>query len=142
MTDNIKKQLNSYQNLKEEYMELQGELQQLEAYIPGANLDGMPKAPGVGNPVERAALKHMALMDKCQAKLDDIATSLTWIEDMIEGLETVERRIARLHYIDGLKWEDVCVKINYSWRQTHRIHGRLLDKLATAEIERRQGKNE
>lgn len=136
----IKNQLNSYQDLRAEHRELQDELRQLEITLgapPGANFDGMPRSPGISNPVERAALKHLALLEKCEAKLDKLAAAQAKIEDMIEGLEPIERRLARLHYIEGLKWEDVCEKINYSWRQTHRIHGRMIDRLVAAELERR-----
>lgn len=139
----IKKQLNSYQDLRAEYQELRDELRELEITLgapPGSNWDGMPRSPGISNPVERAALKHLALLEKCEAKLDKLAAALEMIEDMIEGLEPIERRLARFHYIDGLKWEDVCDKINYSWSQTHRIHARLLDRLVAAELERRNAK--
>lgn len=137
----IKKQLNSYKDLHAEHRELQEELRQLEITLgapPGSNWDGMPRSPGVSNPVERAALKHLALVEKCQAKLDQLAAALERVEDMIGLLEEpIERRLARLHYIDGLRWEDVCEKINYSWSQTHRIHSRVLDRLVAAELERR-----
>jgi DNA-directed RNA polymerase specialized sigma24 family protein len=137
----IKRQLNSYTDLRAEHRELLEELAQMEITLgapSGPNLDGMPRSPGVSNPVERAAVKHLALIEKCKAKLDQLAAALGQIEDLIEGLEPIERRLARAHYIDGLKWEDVCEKINYSWRQTHRIHGRMLDKLVAAELERRK----
>lgn len=134
----IKKQLNDYQDLRAEHQELLDELQQMESLIAGPNLDGMPRSPGVSNPTERAALNHLTLVAKCEAKLKDIASALERIEDLIDDLEPIERRVARLHYVEGLKWEDVCEKINYSWRQTHRIHGRLLDKLVKAEMEKRE----
>jgi hypothetical protein len=35
----------------------------------------------------------------------------------------------RHRYLEGLTWEKVCVEMNYSWRQTHNIHARALDKL-------------
>jgi hypothetical protein len=37
--------------------------------------------------------------------------------------------LIRLYYIDGLTWEKVCVDINYSWRQTHRLHSEALKKI-------------
>ncbi len=142
----IKKQLNSYRDLRAEYLELRDELQQLETTLgapPGSNWDGMPRSPGVSNPVERAALKHMALVEKCEAKQDKLAVALERIESLIDGLEEpIERRLARLHYIDGLKWEGVCEKINYSWSQTHRIHGRMLDRLVAAELEKIRGQRD
>ena len=37
-----------------------------------------------------------------------------------------EREVLRLRYIRGLKWEEVAVKMNYSWKWIHKIHGRAL----------------
>ena len=53
---------------------------------------------------------------------------------MLENLEPTERKLARFRYIDGLTWEEVCDVMAYSWRQTHRIHGRMLDKLADRQM--------
>ena len=136
----IKRKLNSYRDLCAEHRQLSEELARLEAlmYSPsGPNLDGQPRGSGVSNPVERMSLKHIELERRYRAQLDRLAAGQVQIEDMIEGLEPTERRLARFRYIDGLGWEDVCDKINYSWRQTHRIHSALLDKLVAAEIERR-----
>ena len=41
------------------------------------------------------------------------------------GLES----ILRLHYINGMSWEKVAVKMNYSYRHTTRLHGIALQKL-------------
>lgn len=139
----IKKQLNSYRDLSAEHQQLLDELQQLEALLgapSGPSLDGMPRASGVSNPVERKAFKHIELEQRYRAQLEKLAAAQAGIEDMIEGLEPTERRLARFRYIDGLSWENVCDKMNYSWRQTHRIHGRMLDKLVAAELERRNAK--
>lgn len=135
----IKKRLNSYRELNAERRQILDELNRLEALMSspsGPNLDGMPRSPGVGNPVERMVIKHITLQEKYRAQLVELTTAQELIEGMIEGLEPVERRLARFRYIDGLTWEDVCEKLCYSWRQTHRIHGRMLDKLVTAEIDR------
>lgn len=136
----IKKRLNSYRDLRAEHQQIRDELQQLEGVIgspSGPNLDGMPRSPGVSNPVERLTIKHIGLEQRYRAQLDGLIAGQAEIEDLIEGLEPTERRLARFRYIDGLSWEKVCDKMNYSWRQTHRIHGRMLDRLVAAEIERR-----
>ena len=96
----------------------------------GPNLDGMPRSPGFGNPVERMVTKHIDLEERYIAQIDDLVKRQTEIEKMIESLEPTERRLARFRYIDGLTWETVCDKMCYSWKQTHRIHSRMLDKLA------------
>lgn len=137
----IKKRLNCYGDLRAELLQLQDELKQLEARMSspsGSNWDGMPKSPGVGNPVERMVIKHITLQERYQAKIAKLIEQQTDIEDLIETLEPTERRLARFRYIDGMTWEAVCIEMCYSWRQTHRIHGRMLDKLVDVELKRRE----
>lgn len=136
----IKRQLNSYRDLKAEQLQLQEELKRLELLLgspTGSNMDGMPRSSSEpSSPVERIAIKHMTLEEKYQTKLEQLASAQIEIEEMIEKLEPTERRLARYRYIEGLTWEEVCVCMNYSWRQSHRIHGKMLDRLTTAELER------
>lgn len=141
----IKERLNSYRELKAEHKQLVGELRLLEEIMDGPsspNMDGMPRSPGVSNPVERMVTKYIMLEERYRAQLDKLVGQQVAIEDMIEQLESTERRLARFRYIDGLTWENVCERMCYSWRQTHRIHGRILDKLVDAEIERRSKEGE
>lgn len=136
----IKRKLNSYRDLSAEHRQLSDELERLEAVMgspSGPNLDGMPRSPGISNPVERMTFKHIELEQRYREQLDKLAAGQAEIEDMIEGLEPTERRLARFRYIDGLAWETVCEKMNYSWRQTHRIHSGMLDKLVAAELKKR-----
>lgn len=137
----IKKQLNSYRDLRAEHQQLLEELKHLEALMAspaGPNTDGMPRRPGVSDPVQNMAIKLVTLKERYQAQLDDLVRALLVIEGMIEGLEPIERMLARARYIDGLEWVDVCERICYEWAQTHRIHGRLLNKLVDAELEKRK----
>lgn len=48
----------------------------------------------------------------------------------IEKLPQREACLIRLRYIESLSWERICVEMNYSWRQIHRIHGDALKMLA------------
>ena len=136
----IKRQLNSHRELEAERRQLEDELKRLEVLMnspSGSNWDGMPRSPGTSNPVERMAVKHLTLVDRYQAKLVDLVKAQETIENLIEVLEPTERCLARFRYIDGMRWETVCEMICYSWMQTHRIHGRLLDKLVDAEMAKR-----
>lgn len=67
-----------------------------------------------------------ALYDKKREKLTE---ELLHIEQVIEALEPTERTLMRLRYIEGLSWQAICTRINYSWQQTHRIHARALIKI-------------
>lgn len=130
--DELKKHLHSYRDLKAEYDQIAQELEKVEAIMAAprtANLDGMPRSPGAGDPVLGVVSQHIALQERYRFQLVKLAASQALIEDIIESLEPGERKLMRCRYIDGLTWGEVCVAIGYSWRQTHYIHGRILDKL-------------
>jgi DNA-directed RNA polymerase specialized sigma24 family protein len=100
----------------------------------GQNLDGMPHGTGTGDPVGNIAAEALDLQARYRAKLNEMNRAQIEIENMLDNLDPVERVLARYRYIDCLTWEAVCVRVNYSWRQVHRIHGQILDKLAAAEM--------
>lgn len=83
-----------------------------------------------GSKLERAVEE----LDKWENEiLDDIhALVLTKmeVERTIEKLvKPQEREVLELHYLQGLRWEEVCVKMHYSWRYTMKIHARALRNL-------------
>ena len=130
--DELKKQLHSYRALKAEYDHIAVELEKVESVMAspkGTNWDGMPRSPGAGDPILGMVSQHLALQERYRFQLVKLAAAQALIEDMIESLEPAERKLMRCRYIDGLTWEEVCVAVGYSWRQTHNIHGRILDKI-------------
>lgn len=130
----LKHLLHSYRDLLAEYEQIKDELAKVEAFMEAprtSNLDGMPRSPGGGDPILGVVSHHIALQERYRAQLHRLAAAQAAIENMIEGLEPGERRLMRCRYIDGMTWEEVCVRIGYSWRQTHNIHAKILDKLAT-----------
>lgn len=128
-----KAQLRSYRHLKLEKDNLDRSIKELEAviYSPrAAQIDGQPHGgSSPGSVVERAALKHAELLERYQRKAAELADAMLIIEEAIEELSPTERTLMRLYYIDGHTWEVVCCKMNYSWRQVHRIHGKAIEKL-------------
>jgi DNA-directed RNA polymerase specialized sigma24 family protein len=134
----LKKTLYGYRALHTEYHHIVAEMARLESLMEsprGANLDGMPHSPGAGDPISGVVAQHVELVERYSLQLARLASAQLAIEKMIDGLEPLERTLMRLRYIDGLEWESVCVAMNYSWRQTHRMHARILDKLADPEPE-------
>lgn len=129
-----KERLRNYQNIKKEREQLRHQLEEIEAslYYPKIQqLTDMPAGggPKEGNPQEDMMLHHIELQERYRAKLEELAAEQLAIEEAIESLDETERMLLRYRYIDGLKWEEVCVKIGYSWTQTHEHHGRALQKL-------------
>lgn len=103
-----KEQLRNYRNIKDEYSQIEKRLRSLES---------RPKS-------DEDILRP--LREFYSEKLEALATVQLEIERAIETLDYTERKLVRLRYIDGLEWHQVCVAINYSWQQTHRIHARIL----------------
>ncbi len=134
--DQVKQRLNSYQHVRMERRQLLERIIRLETRLtsPGAqNLDGMPHGSGNGDALANGIARLSELRDLYREKEIELAQAQIDIEHLIEHLEPIERVVARYRYIDGLHWEQICVKINYSWRQTHRIHSDMIDKLAEME---------
>ena len=128
----VKRKLYRYLDLKRERDQIAEELETLqgEATSPKSpNLDGMPRASGYGDAMVGKVSEIINLREKYERKRDEISAAMLAIEDTIEGLEPVERTLLRYRYICGMTWENVCVAMNYSWRQTHNIHAKALDKL-------------
>lgn len=129
----VKKQLSGYMDIKKEYNQILEKLKDIEAIMtsPRAQkLDGMPRGGSGGDPMSALVAQHIALEEQYREQLWKLAAAQSAVEDMIESLESKERKLLRHRYIDGLTWERVCVAMSYSWRQTHEIHAKALDKLA------------
>jgi DNA-directed RNA polymerase specialized sigma subunit len=131
--EQVKRRLNSYRHVQIERRQLLDRIIRLETRLtsPGAqNLDGMPHGSGNGDALANGVARLSDLRDLYREKEIELTQSLIDIEHLIANLEPVERVIARYRYIEGMHWEQICVKINYSWRQTHRIHSDMIDRLA------------
>lgn len=132
-----KEQLKAYRELKKERDDLGRRITELEweMYGPRAQcLDGMPRGgPGENYIQEERMDTKGALLKVYREKEAELDAKLLTIEKAIAKLEPRERRLVRLHYIDGLTWEQVAVEMDYSWRQVHRIHGDALEKLKEEE---------
>ena len=49
--------------------------------------------------------------------------------NLIQRLQGVERRLMELRYISGFKWEEIAIEMNYTYRHTTRLHGKILKKI-------------
>ena len=132
----VKRRLYRYLDLKRERDQIAEELKTAEdtATSPSSpNLDGMPRASRYGDTMVGRVSEIINLRELYERKRNEISEAMLAIENAIEGLEPVERTLLRYRYIYGMTWEQVSVAMNYSWRQTHKIHARALDKLAMQE---------
>lgn len=131
-----KERLRHYRDIKKESEQLRQSLEEIETvlfYPKTQRLTGMPSNPSEENYMEDLAIRHIGLQALYKDKLAELEAEQIAIEKAIDALDPMARMLLRYRYISGLSWEEVCVKMNYSWRQTHRLHGEALNKLRELE---------
>lgn len=131
-SNEVKKEyLKSYQKAVRREQEILDEIQQLrmDKMFPSVVNDGMPKGSKQSD-LSEYVVKLDNLIEKLKQErfekiklMDDILYSISLLED------EDEKSVLRMRYIKGVQWEDICVAIKYSWRQTHRIHSNALKNL-------------
>lgn len=128
-----KEELKQYLHIKREREQIASILAEMEATMAAPatqKLTGMPRNPsGAKSSVETMVERHTALLEQYREKLEQLDEAQAKIEAAIETLDSVERTLMRHKYIEGMKWEEVCVAMSYSWRRVHQIHATALQKL-------------
>ena len=126
-----KDELKEFKSIKIEVEQLKDKIVYLEELKTSVRSQVISGMPGGGQKMDIPTLlakieeSQIELIQK-QSKLVDIMES---IEHTIDGLEdSTERIILRARYLECKKWEQICVELNYSWRQIHRLHSNILKK--------------
>ena len=130
LTENEKKKeyLKSYQRSAKREQDILEEIRKLrmDKMFPSVVNDGMPKGSSQSDLSGYAATLD-GLIEKLKKERLEKIQHLRNIEDQIGKMQDEdEKRVLRLRYIKGLKWEEVAVEMGYSWKQTHRIHSQAL----------------
>ncbi len=128
-----KEDLKKYVPLKKEAEELRLQAEHLEDDIISLRSvvnDGMPKGSAVSDKIGSMVARVEELREEYLNKYDLALCELYKIERLIESLDDItERRLIRKRYIQGMRWEDICIDLNYSWQHIHRIHSKILIKI-------------
>ena len=136
LTENEKKKefLMSYQKEKRRVRRLEEQLEELRRnkMSPSVTNDGMPHG------TDKKDLSDYAV------KVDEIEQELVAarycricafqeVQKRIEAMEDErEKDLLTYRYLKGLKWEEICVRMDYKWRQVHRIHAMAIKNLKMA----------
>lgn len=123
--------LKQYRALVAEAADLSDQIRQLRSQAESRKWpDGLPHSNYAADRTATIVAKIADLCEELDHKQIDLLTGQIEIERAIETLEPRERHLMRLRYIRGMRWEEICVELNYSWRQTHYIHRDALQKIA------------
>lgn len=133
MTENEKKKefLMSYQKEKRRVRRLEEQLEELRQnkMSPSVTNDGMPHG------TDKKDLSDYAVkVDEIEQELVAARYSrICAFQDVQKRIETMEdereKDLLTYRYLRGLKWEEVAVRMGYSWQHTHKVHSRALENL-------------
>lgn len=98
----------------------------LNRICPSVINDGMPHSSSQNDLSGYAALLEQEEKRYLKYRYQRIVKCKE-ITDRIERLSSEdEKDVLMCRYIKLLKWEDIAVKMGYSWQYTHKIHARAL----------------
>lgn len=127
-----KEYLLRYQKAKAEVSRIDTELQELERItaIKPISYDGMPHSSGGVKDLAAFAVKADQLRHKLiKARYQQIKV-FKEIHDHINAIDDDKQKdVLIYYYIKGMSWEEIAVKIGYTYRHTIRIHGYALAAL-------------
>ena len=131
MTENEKKKefLRRYRRAVRREQEILDEIQRLRAdkMFPSVCNDGMPRGSSQTDLSDYAANIDEAIEELKEERLEKIKIYRE-IEIRIRCVKDEdEQEVLRMRYIKGMKWEEVAVKMNYSYRGVLKIHGKALE---------------
>lgn len=124
-----KEYLWGYQKEKRKEQRLSEQLQELRLnkMCPSVVQDGMPHGSGGGD-LSGYAAKVDELEREIKEALDNSIEKFKEIRSRIECMsDENEKDVLVYRYIRGMKWEDIAVKMGYSWKQIHRFHSHALE---------------
>ena len=123
-----KEYLKSYRQAIKREQDILDEIQRLrlDKMFPSVVNDGMPHGSSHSDLSDYAAILDEQIDLLKEERLEKVRCYQK-IERQISQMENEDEQEAlRLRYILGMKWEEVAVKMGYSWKQTHRIHSSAL----------------
>ena len=123
-----------YKTIKVEIKQLKERIKELEerkTSIKSQVITDMPTGNGEGTDI----LSLIVMIEDAETELiqkeKQLIATMNKIEHTIDNVEnSLDRCILRARYIECKAWEQICVELNYSWRQIHRLHSNILKKIA------------
>lgn len=127
-----KKWLLEYRKLDQDIERDMEELQRLKSRAEKITsmVSDMPKGSQQGDSLQRSVEKICELKASLNQRIDAAVEKRKEIEAVIETLEDKTLQLLlRYRYIDGMTWEQIALKLNYSYMHVCRLHGQSLSQI-------------
>ncbi len=92
---------------------------------------GMPKGSGTSDKISSSVARIIQIKEELQSEIDKLSDMTGKVYKAINSLNdpTLET-LLMYRYIRGLSWEEIAVKMNFSFRHLCRMHGEALSKMS------------
>lgn len=129
-----KSDLQNYRSLVLELEDLKERIIRKESQITSARIQVLTGMPRGGNTEDDQMGSVIAALEEMKneyvERLIQIESLQLKIETEIKKLGSIERLVIRWRYFDSLRWNEICARLDKSWKQVRLIHERSLRKLA------------
>lgn len=89
-----------------------------------------PSGGGDGRSLENTVAHIADLTRQLTAQRDKLVSLRQTLGSAIDAVPDARlRELLRLRYIEGLTWERISVRMNYSYMQVCRLHGKALNEI-------------
>jgi DNA-directed RNA polymerase specialized sigma subunit len=95
----------------------------------------MPHGGG-SDRVQTAAVEVAELTDKLNQKLHQAIMVQENIKKLLESLDDIKlRQLMFYRYINGMRWEEIAVRMDFNYRWVLRLHRKALNQISEQAIE-------
>ncbi|MCI6347158.1 MAG: DUF1492 domain-containing protein [Negativibacillus massiliensis] len=129
--------LNQYRIMHIEIDQITKELQRWQdlATRISPSYSDMPHGGG-SDKVQTAAVEVAELTDKLNQKLHQAIMVQENIKKLLESLDDIKlRQLMFYRYINGMRWEEIAVRMDFNYRWVLRLHRKALNQISEQAIE-------
>ena len=129
--------LKQYRSLSMEIDRISEELQRWQdlATRISPSYSDMPHGGG-SDKVQTAAVEVAELTDKLNQKLHQAIMVQENIKKLLESLDDIKlRQLMFYRYINGMRWEEIAVRMDFNYRWVLRLHRKALNQISEQAIE-------
>lgn len=129
--------LNQYRIMHIEIDQITKELQRWQdlATRISPSYSDMPHGGG-SDKVQTAAVEVAELTDKLNQKLHQAIMVQENIKKLLESLDDIKlRQLMYYRYINGMRWEEIAVRMDFNYRWVLRLHRKALNQISEQAIE-------
>lgn len=126
-----KEYLGQYRRLKTDIDSKTEQLEELRGLAESvSHSTGTECSGGTSDKVGKTVAKIVDLDNEISCQIEKLLELKGKIEGMIAKVDDpVLRQLLTLRYINGRKWEQISIDLNYSRMQIYRLHGNALEKV-------------